>query len=633
MKQYNLSIRVLIVEFLAATVLTIASAHAQVTATGDVSPSLPWSSATVGYVGNTSAGTLTVGGGSDLLCNYCYLGNDSGATGVITVGGAGSTLTGSNLYIGNFGSGTATISSGGSASISNYCLVGVDGGGTGVMNVSGTGASLLAYHLSVGATLDGDGAGILHITDGGSVYTSTVGGIQGVWIGYGTASAMVDGKGSSLINRGGGFSVTSSTSATLTICNGGTVSTEGNGAFIGGDPWGNPPTPSGLITVDGAGSALNIVGEQFTVGYIGGGTLTVSRGASVTAANVVIAADSGSNGVVQVDGAGSEWTDTSSVTVGSSGTAVVSITGGGTVAAAGGLAINRLSLLAMDVGRGSSLVIGEGVGTIVNGGRIRFLAGADVPAGNSYTPISAGNWQDSSGTYQAVGGTCNTSTHQFTASAVQAGASGSPISINLLDEQRVLVSDSSTGWSVGASFLAKPTSTPLNFTATTIGSATLGSLGAILPRGQLVLSGWDFSAESGYMPGDPAYLSFDVGAGQSSDDLEAWQYNGNTWTAFPADDLTYDGRYASFTVTGLEGYAVTGIAVVPEPCTLALLAAGAIVWSVMAYEGDGQRELRSHRLSTNKTPQPSFPSPRLRPRRAGGGESRRLTDKKRTRVL
>ena len=86
----------------------------------------------------------------------------------------------------------------------------------------------------------------------------------------------------------------------------------------------------------------------------------------------------------------------------------------------------------------------------------------------------------------------------------------------------------------------------------------------------------EFSANSGYTPGDPAYLSFDVGAGQSSDDLEAWQYNGNTWTAFPADDLTYDGNYASFTVTGLEGYAVTGIDVVPEPSTLALLAAGAI---------------------------------------------------------
>jgi hypothetical protein len=35
--------------------------------------------------------------------------------------------------------------------------------------------------------------------------------------------------------------------------------------------------------------------------------------------------------------------------------------------------------------------------------------------------------------------------------------------------------------------------------------------------------------------------------------------------------LTYDGAYANFTVTGFSGYA---LAAVPEPSTLALLAAG-----------------------------------------------------------
>ena len=104
----------------------------------------------------------------------------------------------------------------------------------------------------------------------------------------------------------------------MRIGNGATVSSQGNGAYIGGDPWGNPSTPSGLVTVDGAGSALNIVGEQFTIGYVGGGTLTVTRGASVTAANAVIASAAGSNGVVQVDGTGSTWTN-GNLYVGNSG--------------------------------------------------------------------------------------------------------------------------------------------------------------------------------------------------------------------------------------------------------------------------------------------------------------------------
>ncbi len=52
------------------------------------------------------------------------------------------------------------------------------------------------------------------------------------------------------------------------------------------------------------------------------------------------------------------------------------------------------------------------------------------------------------------------------------------------------------------------------------------------------------------------------------------------WTPFSANDLTYDGNYASFTVNDLNGFAVTTIAV-PEPGSLALLLAGAI--SLLAY--------------------------------------------------
>jgi hypothetical protein len=48
--------------------------------------------------------------------------------------------------------------------------------------------------------------------------------------------------------------------------------------------------------------------------------------------------------------------------------------------------------------------------------------------------------------------------------------------------------------------------------------------------------------------------------------------------SFTTSDLTYDGTYASFTVTGFDGYAVTTI---PEPGSITLLAAGAI--TLLAY--------------------------------------------------
>ncbi len=275
-----------------------------------------------------------------------------------------------------------------------------------------------------------------------------------------------------------------------------------------------------------------------------------------------------------VNGAGSTWTIANSLEVGGTdGTGTCSITGGGAVTASS-LSVRSTSLLAIDVGRGSSLSLANGTGTLTSNGTVRILAGAGVAAGNTYSPISAGTWAGT-GTYQALGGTWNASTNQFTASAVQAGTSGTPVSIDLLNEQRVLVTDGPTDMSVGASFLAKTASTPLNFTATPMGSATLSSLDSLLGANQSILAGWNFSADSGYTKGDPVCLSFGIGPGYCSDDLEVWHYNGSAWTDFNASDLTYDGAYASFTVTGFSGYAVT--ATVPEPTGLAMLVGGALL--------------------------------------------------------
>ena len=56
-----------------------------------------------------------------------------------------------------------------------------------------------------------------------------------------------------------------------------------------------------------------------------------------------------------------------------------------------------------------------------------------------------------------------------------------------------------------------------------------------------------------------------------------WRYSGGTWSKYSPTDLTCNGRYASVTVSGFEGYAVA----VPEPATVALLAAG--LASALAY--------------------------------------------------
>ncbi len=87
---------------------------------------------------------------------------------------------------------------------------------------------------------------------------------------------------------------------------------------------------------------------------------------------------------------------------------------------------------------------------------------------------------------------------------------------------------------------------------------------------------WDFNAIEGYTTGNPVYLSLFAGSGHSLSDLTVWHYDGSAWSTYDAFDLAYDKTYASFTVTGFSGYAVSGTAPVPLPAASWLLGPGFI---------------------------------------------------------
>jgi hypothetical protein len=257
--------------------------------------------------------------------------------------------------------------------------------------------------------------------------------------------------------------------------------------------------------------------------------------------------------------------------VGHGGKGELNISGGGTVSAYHA-SINSRSFVAIEVGTGSNMVLDNGIGTILNNGMVRILASASPATNAIYAPISARTWTGT-GVYQAVGGKWDAVSHVFTVSGVQAGESGEEFAIDRLDTQRVLVDDTNSPWKLGASFVATAVSTPLTFTATAIEGSTLNKLKGMLGAGDSLLGGWNLTAATGYAAGDPVYLSFGNGiGGYAEDKLQIWSYDGTTWAKLAADDLTYDGTYASFTTTAMGTFAVS----VPEPGMGVLLLGGLV---------------------------------------------------------
>ena len=401
----------------------VRTARSDVTTTGGVIPSNPaaWTSATVGYVGYSTDGGLSISAGSNLPSNLDIIGNQAGATGTVSVDGAGSTWYGSTLAVGCAGTGNMAITNGGLVSIpTNY--IGQLAGSNGTVTVSGVGSSWVGsdsvyvgyagagmLNVTGGATVSGGFSGIGYL--GGSTGLATVDGAGSTWnvggisvgghgngslrianggslssgqnavIGeFGVGSLNVDGFGSTFTNRFE-LDVGYYGTGTMTVTNGGTV-IGGNETYVGyteNDSGG----ASGILTVSGAGSTLT--SGFLYIGYGGAGTLNVLNGATVSSRDTTLGNErsyTGGNmtGTATVSGSGSTWT-LQGLIVGDASAGTLSITNGATVSSSYGY-IGRSSTSTVTVdGLGSAWNVGYqldlgiyhgGIGTlyITNGGAV-----------------------------------------------------------------------------------------------------------------------------------------------------------------------------------------------------------------------------------------------------------------------
>jgi T5SS/PEP-CTERM-associated repeat protein len=337
------------------------------------------------WVGISGTGTLTIQNGGTLSNAVLgVLGHNAGSTGTATVDGAGSSWTNSGDIY--VGNfGTGTLTIRNGGAVSNgISFLGLRAGSTGTATVDGAGSS---WANSGTLNVGYGGTGTLTIQNGGAV--SNIDGVLGNNAGS-TGTATVDGTGSTWTNSGDLY-VGRSGTGTLTIQNGGAVSNAGFGylGFVAGS--------TGSATVDGAGSAWTN-SSTLNVGYSGAGTLTIQNGGAVSDVTGVLGLGPGSTGSATVDGAGSTWTNSGDFYVGRSGTGTLTIRNGGNVSNVGigylGFTAGTTGTATVD-GAGSSWTnsgelyvgnFGTGTLTIQSGGKV---SDADGYVGNNAGSIGS----------------------------------------------------------------------------------------------------------------------------------------------------------------------------------------------------------------------------------------------------
>ncbi len=131
-----------------------------------------WTNSDQLIVGNSGTGTLGIAGGGTVSNTEGYIGRNSGSTGEVTVDGAGSTWANSDqLIVGNSGTGTLGITGGGTVSNTWEGYIGALAGGTGEVTVSGAGSTWTnSDQLYVGNS----GTGTLTLSDGGRAEAAAV---------------------------------------------------------------------------------------------------------------------------------------------------------------------------------------------------------------------------------------------------------------------------------------------------------------------------------------------------------------------------------------------------------------------------------------------------------------------------
>ncbi len=363
-------------------------------------------------IGQTSSGTLTIENGAAAVFEGTALANSTdyvgtigdgaGATGAVTVSGAGTSLTiTGRLGIAEQGSGTLTVQQGATVTENGTTVAGyyeifvADAGGTspstGTLVVDG---GTLKNGGSIG--VGGAGNGKLLISAGGQVTAaSPAAGSLAVGVGYSTGgqgTVSIDGTGSGL-TAAGAVSIGQYGSGTLSITNGGQMLVSSGAAsaeILLGQNYGT----SGTATVSGKGSLLSDSGFLL-VANIGNGVLDAESGATVqVGGSVLIGARAGATGSISLSG-GAVLDVATNLTVGSAGSGSLAINGASATVAGDSFIAGGVTLGAGTLASAATIV--EAGGSIAGNGTVKDTA----------TLLNQGTISVGSGALAFLGGALN----------------------------------------------------------------------------------------------------------------------------------------------------------------------------------------------------------------------------------
>jgi T5SS/PEP-CTERM-associated repeat protein len=364
-------------------------------------PNSPLNTQPIVQIGIDSTGSLQATNGASLQAIDVHLGENANGKGKFTidnstadvrqvfvgVSGQGEMSINNHAQLDSVGADIGRLGSAGYATVSdnsawdNEETLFVGTFGHGALEVKGN--SLVSTDtLSVGWGTTGQGG--VNIHDASTVL------VRETMLGYqGTGTVYVDGTNSSFINAGdltiggkNGFGV-------LTV-------NDGAQAYVYGETIvGKSQDAFGRIYVDDAGSVMDTMGQDITVGLEGRGELNVTKGGHLFTGSASVGEAHGSTGEVSVTGGGvinnaqydSTWNVNGQLYVGNYGEGAMTIAQGGKVKSNGHAAIGRL-----EESTGSVVVSGLGSQWQNSGG----MAVGDFGTGsldvNDNAAVSTSQW-------------------------------------------------------------------------------------------------------------------------------------------------------------------------------------------------------------------------------------------------